>query len=61
MTYGYNSTLFVGFKQAKALGLAMIKGSKATWLRLGGNGKEKKRLIPPLARRQSSPLGSASG
>jgi antirestriction protein ArdC len=40
MTYGYKSTLFVGFKQAQAMGLKMTKGSKATWLRLGGTGKE---------------------
>ncbi|MGC1527252.1 MAG: ArdC-like ssDNA-binding domain-containing protein, partial [Phormidesmis sp.] len=42
MTYGYNSTLFVGFKQAKEMGLAMTKGSKATWLRLGGTAKKEK-------------------
>ena len=40
MTRGYESTLFVGFKQAKAMGLQMIKGSKATWLRLGGTGEK---------------------
>ena len=39
MTRGYASTLFVGFNQAKDMGLKMIKGSKATWLRLGGTGK----------------------
>ncbi|NJM99198.1 MAG: DUF1738 domain-containing protein [Phormidesmis sp. RL_2_1] len=39
MTRGYESTLFVGFKQAKEMGLTMTKGSKATWLRLGGTGK----------------------
>ncbi len=40
MTRGYNSTLFLGFKQAKDLGLQMTKGSKATWLRLGGTAKK---------------------
>jgi antirestriction protein ArdC len=39
MAHGYKSTLFVGFKQAQAMGLKMTKGSKATWLRLGGTGK----------------------
>ena len=39
MTRGYESTLFVGFQQAKEMGLKMVKGSKATWLRLGGTGK----------------------
>lgn len=40
MTWGYSTTLFVGFQQAKDLGLTMIKGSKATWLRVGGTGKK---------------------
>lgn len=40
MSRGYQSTLFVGFGQAKDLGLKMKKGSKATWLRLGGRGKK---------------------
>ena len=40
MSRGYQSTLFVGFGQAKDLGLSMKKGSKATWLRLGGRGKK---------------------
>ena len=40
MTRGYESTLFVGFNQAKEMGLTMTKGSKATWLRLGGTGKQ---------------------
>ena len=39
MSMGYATTLFVGFKQAKDMGLAMKKGSKATWLRVGGCGK----------------------
>lgn len=39
MTRGYESTLFLGFNQAKEMGLKMAKGSKATWLRLGGTGK----------------------
>ena len=40
MTHGYSTTLFVGFAQAKELGLKMTKGSKATWLRIGGSGKK---------------------
>lgn len=40
MTCGYQTALFVGFNQAKELGLKMCKGSKATWLRLGGIGKQ---------------------
>ncbi|PZO07823.1 MAG: hypothetical protein DCF25_22590 [Leptolyngbya foveolarum] len=40
MTRGYDSTLFIGFKQAKEMGLRMTKGSKATWLRLGGSAKK---------------------
>ena len=40
MARGYKSTLFVGFNQAKDLGLKMIKGSKATYLRVGGQGKK---------------------
>ncbi len=40
MTRSYESTLFVGFKQAKEMGLKMTKGSKATWLRLGGTGEK---------------------
>ena len=40
MTHGYRTTLFLGFKQAKDLGLKMTKGSKATWLRVGGTGKK---------------------
>ena len=40
MSRGYQSTLFVGFGQAKDLGLSMKKGSKATWLLLGGRGKK---------------------
>ena len=40
MTRGYESSLFVGFQQAKEMGLKMVKGSKATWLRLGRTVKE---------------------
>lgn len=40
MTYGYSTTLFVGYGQAKDLGLQIIKGSKATWLRVGGVGEK---------------------
>jgi len=40
MSRGYESSLFVGFKQAKEMGLVMVKGSKATWLRLGGTAKK---------------------
>ena len=40
MTRGYDSTLFVGFGQAKEMGLQMTKGSKATWLRVGGSAKK---------------------
>ena len=36
MVRGYQSTLFLGFGQAKELGLQMKRGSKATWLRVGG-------------------------
>lgn len=39
MSAGYATTLFVGFQQAKEMGLTMTKGSKATWLRVGGCGK----------------------
>lgn len=39
MSRGYQSTLFVGFKQAKKLGWKM-SGGKATWLRLGGTYKQ---------------------
>lgn len=42
MARGYKSTLFVGFRQAKDMGLRMKKGSKATQLRLGGRGTNKK-------------------
>lgn len=40
MSEGYQTTLFVGFNQAKELGLQMIAGSKATYLRVGGRGKK---------------------
>ncbi|PZO16894.1 MAG: hypothetical protein DCF25_11915 [Leptolyngbya foveolarum] len=40
MTRGYNSTLFLGFGQAKERGLQMTKGSKATWLLLGRTAKK---------------------
>lgn len=40
MTRGYNSTLFLGFGQAKEMGFQMTKGSKATWLRVGGSAKK---------------------
>ena len=56
MTYGYNSTLFVGFKQAKELGLAMTKGSKATWLRLGGTAK-KEEVDPDTGKKKEQRFG----
>ena len=40
MMRGYDSTLFLGFGQAKEMGLQMTKGSKATWLRVGGSAKK---------------------
>lgn len=45
MVCGYSTTLFVGYKQASSMGWSIRKGSKATWLRLGG--KRRKEEIDP--------------
>lgn len=55
MARGYDTTLFVGFNQAKDMGWQMKKGSKATWLRAAGqrvkkeaaeDGREVEKTIP---------------
>ena len=56
MSRGYNSTLFVGLKQAEDMGLHMIKGSKATWLRLGGIAK-KEEIDPKTGEKEEKRFG----
>lgn len=41
MACNYSTTLFVGYEQAAAIGWS-LKGSKATWLKVGGKRRKKK-------------------